>query len=35
MTYVNGLAEGTATYYDEEGNVTKEVEFRDGQPVGE
>ena len=34
MTYVHGIAEGTATYYAADGRVEREVEFRNGSPVG-
>lgn len=30
MTYVNGHAHGTATYYDESGGISKVVEFQNG-----
>jgi len=33
MNYVDAIAEGPATYYDQQGNVTKIVEFLDGRPV--
>lgn len=33
MEYKNGLAHGPAVYYDEEGRITRIVEFRDGQPI--
>lgn len=33
MPYVNGVAEGVATHYDEAGNVTKQVVYRQGVPV--
>jgi len=33
MNYINDLAEGPATFYDEDGNVTKVVEYKDGRPI--
>ena len=33
MHYVNGVAEGKATFYDENGNVSKVVTYEEGRPV--
>lgn len=33
MEYKDGLADGPAVYYDEEGRITRIVEFRQGQPI--
>ena len=33
MTYVRGIAEGAATYYDEAGNIVGEAVFKDGSRI--
>jgi antitoxin component YwqK of YwqJK toxin-antitoxin module len=33
MQYVGGIAEGETKEYDETGNVTKVIQYRNGQPV--
>ena len=35
MRYVKGVAEGEAYEYDETGNLTKVMHYREGKPIGE